>query len=86
MLLEKKVVIVTGGAGFLGEQFCNVIAKAKGIPIILVVNSKKGKNICKKINRKYSCDMQFYKCNVSKEIRLKKFYQIKKNLKIKFLD
>ncbi len=85
MLLENKVVIVTGGAGFLGEQFCNVIAKAKGIPIILDINSKKAKNISRKINLLYSCNMQFYKCNISNEnevkkvlIKLKKKYKNKK--------
>jgi NAD(P)-dependent dehydrogenase (short-subunit alcohol dehydrogenase family) len=72
MLLENKVVIVTGGAGFLGEQFCKVIAQAKGTPIILDINSKKGNNICKKINHLYSCNMQFYKCDVSKENEVKK--------------
>ena len=35
MRLNKKVIIVTGGAGFLGSVFCDLIIKFGGNPIIL---------------------------------------------------
>lgn len=32
--LEQKVIIVTGGAGLLGQQHCQAINKANGIPVV----------------------------------------------------
>jgi len=34
MLIENQVVVVTGGAGLIGKEFCKMIAKNGGIPII----------------------------------------------------
>ena len=34
--IENKVVVITGGAGLLGNTFVEAIAEIKGIPIILV--------------------------------------------------
>ena len=45
--LNKKVIIITGGAGLLGEQYAKIIAKANGTPIILDLKKKKSKRFVK---------------------------------------
>ena len=36
--LNEKVVVITGGAGFLGEKHAEAVAEFKGIPVILDLN------------------------------------------------
>ena len=50
--LYKKVIVITGGAGLLGEQFANVIAKASGTPVLLDTKYNKARLICKNIKKK----------------------------------
>ena len=39
--LSGKVVVITGGAGFLGKKHAEAIAEFKGIPIILDIDEDK---------------------------------------------
>lgn len=39
MLLTDKVVVVTGGAGFLGRQFCAAVAKEDGIAVVADIDA-----------------------------------------------
>jgi NAD(P)-dependent dehydrogenase (short-subunit alcohol dehydrogenase family) len=80
--LNKKVIIITGGAGLLGEQYAKIIAKANGTPIILDLNKKKSKKICEKLNNLHSCNAQYFVCDITNEgqvqkvlIKLKKKFQ-----------
>ena len=52
--LKKKVVVVTGGSGFLGKQYCNAFLKNKSKVINLDIINK---------NKK----VFFIKCDISKE-------------------
>ena len=65
--LNKKVIIITGGAGLLGEQYAKIIAKANGTPIILDLKKNKSKRICEKLNSLYDCNAQFFLCDIAKE-------------------
>jgi len=51
--LNKKVIIVTGGAGFLGSVFCDLIIKFGGNPIILDNNQLLLNRELKRIKKKY---------------------------------
>ena len=52
--LKKKVVVVTGGSGFLGKQYCNAFLKNNFKVINLDIINK---------NKK----VFFIKCDISKE-------------------
>ena len=50
--LKNKVAVITGGAGMLGVKHAEAIAEFGGIPILLDIDSKTGKEklfYCKKI-------------------------------------
>ena len=52
-LLNNKVIIVTGGCGLLGSEFCKSIAKFNGIPVILDKKISKSKKLFKEIYDTY---------------------------------
>jgi NAD(P)-dependent dehydrogenase (short-subunit alcohol dehydrogenase family) len=41
-LLAGKVVVVTGGAGLLGQAFCRSIAEHGGLPVIADIDAERG--------------------------------------------
>ena len=49
MLIENKIVIVTGGAGLLGQAFCKTIVQNGGIAIVGELDIKRGQEVCVKI-------------------------------------
>jgi NAD(P)-dependent dehydrogenase (short-subunit alcohol dehydrogenase family) len=53
MLLEDKVIVVTGGAGLLGQAFCKAIIENGGIAIIGEYDLNRGKEVCLKLNEQY---------------------------------
>jgi len=65
--LRKKVIVITGGAGFLGKQFANVIAKAGGTPVLLDVKYNKAKLISENIKIKLNAEAFAVKCDVTNE-------------------
>ena len=66
--LSKKVIVITGAAGFLGQIYSDAIIKQGGFPIMLDINYNslkqfKNKNIDK-------CDI--FKCDITNEKNVKK--------------
>lgn len=47
--LNGKVIIITGGAGLLGEQYSHAIAEAGGIPIVADINTKAALKVASEI-------------------------------------
>lgn len=43
MLLTDKVVVVTGGAGFLGRQFCAAVAEQGGVAVVADIDMEAAK-------------------------------------------
>ena len=44
MLLDGKVIVITGGAGLLGKQFAKAVMSEGGIVIVADTDEKKLKN------------------------------------------
>ena len=48
-MLKKKVIVITGGAGLLGQEFAKAILKNNGIVIIADFNEEKGLEVNKNL-------------------------------------
>ncbi len=66
--LSKKVIVITGAAGFLGQIYSDAIIKQGGFPIMLDINYKALKQFKNKNNDK--CDI--FKCDITNEANVKK--------------
>lgn len=53
MLLTNKIVVITGGAGFLGQQFCAAVAGQGGIAIVADINVEAASSAAEKIGASY---------------------------------
>jgi NAD(P)-dependent dehydrogenase (short-subunit alcohol dehydrogenase family) len=52
-VLDNKVVVITGGAGLLGRNFCEAVAKEGSIAIVADVNLQAAKEVAEKIAAQY---------------------------------
>jgi len=50
--LKKKIAVVTGGAGFFGEQICEALLEINYKVVVIDINNNKLKNIKRKFNKK----------------------------------
>jgi len=55
-----QIIVVTGGAGLLGQAFVKEIARTGGIPIIADIDEDKAKYLAKKINTENNSDTVDY--------------------------
>lgn len=53
MLLTDKVVVITGGAGFLGRQFCTAVAEHGGIAVVADIDLEAAARVAEKIVSTY---------------------------------
>ncbi|MDP2782486.1 oxidoreductase [Devosia sp.] len=53
MLLADKVVVVTGGAGFLGKQFCAAVAEQGGIAVVADIDAEAAARVAEEIVSAY---------------------------------
>ena len=53
MQLDGKIVVVTGGAGFLGERFCMAVAEQGGIAIVSDIDFMAAQRVANRISEKY---------------------------------
>ena len=60
----KKIVLITGGSGYLGSKICKYLLKKKKIVINLDINKSSIKN------KNYI----YYNTDITKEIEIKKIY------------
>lgn len=65
--LDEKVVIITGGAGTLGEMHGEIIAEAGGIPILIDVDEETAIRKAKSISKKYNVSAMGFKTDITKE-------------------
>lgn len=52
-LLANKVVVVTGGAGLLGKEFCTAVASHGGYPVVSDLNLGTARRVADEINNLY---------------------------------
>ncbi len=65
--MEGKVVVITGGAGLLGEKHAEAIAEFGGIPVLLDINQNLGEKKALEISKKYEIECKFKLCDVKNE-------------------
>lgn len=75
MNLNKQIVIVTGGAGFLGRHFCDLICHYGGTPIILDKDIKAGTVLSQRLSKKYKKNIKYYDVDITNENDVKLAYQ-----------
>ncbi len=51
-MLKNQIIIITGGAGLIGQEFIKAVIKSNGIAIIADINTKIGKKVKKKLSKK----------------------------------
>ena len=68
--LNKKVIIVTGALGLLGQKHVEVIAQNGGIPIILDIDEKKVRLAAKKIQQKFNVSAMGLDVDITSEKRI----------------
>lgn len=79
--LEKKNIIITGAAGFLGSQYVEALIQFNANPICLDINFAKLKILKNNIQKKYNVNLEIYKTDISSE---KEVIKIKKKIYKKF--
>jgi NAD(P)-dependent dehydrogenase (short-subunit alcohol dehydrogenase family) len=60
--LQKKVVVVTGGAGLLGECFAKAIAHAGGLPVLADIRLEEAEKCSRQINDTLGEESAFAVC------------------------
>ena len=69
--LKKRVAVITGGAGMLGQKHAEAIAEFGGTPILLDIDKKIGIEKSKIIKDKYQVDCEFFYCDITDESQIK---------------
>lgn len=68
--ITGKVVVITGGAGFLGSKHCEVVAQYGGIPVIFDLDEKKIGDLKYKLNENFGTKAQGYICDITNKQQL----------------
>lgn len=66
--LKNKVAVVTGGAGIIGEHFCNGLAQFGADVAIIDTNIKKAADLASFLSTKFGIRSISYSCDVSNPI------------------
>ncbi len=78
-MLKNKVVVITGGAGLIGQEFIKAIIEQNGIAIIADINEEIGKNVKKQLSKELNTkNIDFIKLDITSKKSLKQC--------IKYLD
>jgi len=72
-MLKDKVVVITGGAGLIGQEFVKAVVEQRGIAIIADINKEIGKRVKKQLSKELdSKNIDFIKLNITSKESLKK--------------
>ena len=63
--ISNKVVIITGGAGLLGEKHAEAVAEFGGIPVLLDLDEQSVRKIAQKISTKFETKCIGIKCDIT---------------------
>ena len=70
--MKKKVCLVTGGAGFLGKNYCKFFLK-KNFTVLCVDNNKNNLKKLKSLNLK---NLKIFDCDITKHDEVEKLYRL----------
>jgi len=80
--LKGKIIIITGGAGLLGQEFCKAVVQDGGIAVIADINETVGEAVRVKLSSELnSKNICFEKLNITDEVSINTMID---NLKEKF--
>jgi NAD(P)-dependent dehydrogenase (short-subunit alcohol dehydrogenase family) len=71
-LLNSKIVIITGGAGLLGEMHAEAILEAGGLPILLDISEEKLVGASRRLGEKFKKSIPYYVCDITNLDEIKK--------------
>lgn len=72
-MLKNRVVVITGGAGLIGQEFVKAVVENDGIAIIADINTKIGKKVKKDLSQELNTDnIHFIKLDITSKKSLKK--------------
>ena len=63
--ITGNTVIITGGAGFLGQIHSETIAESGGIPIILDIDDKRINKLVNRLKKEYGINPSGYYCDIT---------------------
>lgn len=70
--LAGKVIVITGGTGFLGKKHAEAVAEMGGTPILLDLNINDIDDFISKLNTEYEVNAAVYRVNITAEEYLTK--------------
>ena len=65
--LLGKSIIVTGGAGLLGQEHASAILESSGIPILIDLDNTKLTQVVNALKTKFEVDVYSYRCDITDE-------------------
>lgn len=65
--LENKVIVVTGGCGLIGREFCKAVASHKGTVVIADLNRDLGEALSHELQLTYNIDSAFLEVDITSE-------------------
>lgn len=70
-MLKDKVIVITGGAGLIGQEFVKAVVKQNGIAIIADINAEIGKNVQDNLSLELdTTNIDFLKLDITSKIAL----------------
>ncbi len=57
--IDKSIIVITGGAGLLGQNFCKAVASCGGTPIVADIQLDSAQRIAHQINEEFGVDRAF---------------------------
>ena len=76
MILENKVVVVTGGAGLLGKAFVKEILISGGVAILTDIKTSSIKGFINKMKRDYPNNFYATKMDITKKLSINSVIKI----------
>jgi len=73
--LTGKIIVITGGAGLLGQQYVEAIAEYKGIPVILDLSEDKIQTVVSRIKEQYNVKAVGLTADITSEEQISKCCQ-----------
>ena len=74
--LDNRVIVITGGAGLLGQTFTRAVASQGGRPVIADIRIDDAENVARQINREIGSDrVSAVEIDITSKVSLKKAIQ-----------